>query len=174
MDTIEVWGGVFHGLHRGKVGVYTHADGHTYAGAHEGAMAHGYGVLKGSVGNTYSGQFANGRSHGHAEVHWADGDVYYFLYEHGNLVHSARVDANGACYYDNQPCGADHADFAALKDAAQQATVRTCPYPHPTQCPRRRPYPDARAVRFSHCARFWCLASARGTRRAGACGCVCG
>jgi hypothetical protein len=137
MDEIELFSRVYHGIHGGNVGVYTHEDGSTYAGAQEGGNAHGYGVLTYSHGDTRSGQLANGRSHGHAEVHWADGDVYYFLYEHGNLVHTAYVEPNGACFYDGVPCGADQADFAALKAAAQQAGVRACPYPHPTQCPRR-------------------------------------
>jgi hypothetical protein len=149
MDTIEVWGGVFHGVHRGSVGVYTHEDGHTYAGAHEGAMAHGYGVLKGSVGNTYSGQFANGRSHGHVEVYWPDGDVVYWLYEHGKEVHCAHVKPNGACDYDDERCGADHAGLVALKATAQRAGVRNTRIPA-----RKRPDTCARTHVLCMCICF--------------------
>ncbi len=46
MGKIEVNGGAFHGVHRGNVGVYTHEDGSTYAGEHDGGQAHGYGVRR--------------------------------------------------------------------------------------------------------------------------------
>ena len=45
MDTVTVRGDIFRGTHYGSVGVYTHAYGYTYAGAHEGGKAHGEGVL---------------------------------------------------------------------------------------------------------------------------------
>ncbi len=131
MDTIELKDyGVFHGTHRGSLGVYTDEEnGSTYAGERVDAVAHGYAVFKWSNGNTISGQFANGRWHGHREYHRPGGDVEYQLCEHGNFVHSATVRSDGACFYDNQPCGADHADYVALNAAAQQAAVRTCPAP---------------------------------------------
>jgi hypothetical protein len=181
MDTVELkdWGvakngwGVFRGTHRGSVGVYTHQDGHTYAGErNEGGVAHGFGVLTNSTGITSSGQFADGHWHGHREYRWAREAVDYVLCERGNPVHFARVYPR-ECLYDHKPCDADHADFAALKDAAQRAAVRT----PPTRIQR-----NARAVgrttthapfRFSHCARFWCLASARRFRRACASVLVC-
>jgi hypothetical protein len=133
MDTVELtrWG-VFRGTHYGSVGVYTNKDGHTYAGERKGDVAHGHGVVT-YDGNTYSGQFADGDWHGHREVHWADGDVYYGLWECGKSVHYAHLRPNGDCFYDNQPCGADYAGHLALKAAAQQAGVRTRPYPHSTQ-----------------------------------------
>jgi hypothetical protein len=110
------------------VGVYTHANGHTYAGErNERGLAHGEGVVTQSDGTTLSGQLADGRWHGHRERHCADGDVDYELCERGNFVHTARVRPDGACFYDNEPCGADRADFAKLKDAAQRAAVRTPP-----------------------------------------------
>ena len=139
MDTIEVNGYVFDGVYCGNVGVYTHEDGHTYhtyIGEHEGGKAHGYGVGHGSNGDTVSAQYVNGRWDGHGEVRWVNGDVGYYLWEHGNRVHFARVEANGACFYDKQPCGADHADLVALKAAAQEPAV--CPNSHPRpQSPRR-------------------------------------
>jgi hypothetical protein len=146
MGTIKIKGLVFRGTHYGSVGVYAHERRGTYAGGRKGGVAHGEGVLTWSNGSTYSGQFADGEWHGHREAHWANGDVYYELYERGKLVHFARVRRNGdcdyergelvhyalvwpdgACDYDGEPCGADHADFAALKDAAQQAGVRMPP-----------------------------------------------
>ena len=182
MDTVELAGwGVFRGTHYGSVGVYTNA-GAAYAGGRKavGARAHGQGVGMLSDGRTYSGQLADGNWHGHREVHWANGDVGYRLFERGKRVHSARVRPDGDCFYDDEPCGADHADFAKLQTAAQQAGVRTCPLPAsnampaPSAIPRR-----TRRFGFSHCARFWCLPSARGSRRASAsvrvcmCACVC-
>ncbi len=128
MDTVELKGyGVFRGTHCGSVGVYTHEDGHTYAGGHEGTVAHGEGVVTYSPGTTYSGQLADGRWHGHREEHHAHGGVGYILYERGSVVHGACVEADGACEYDGERCGTDHAGFAALKDAAQQAGVRMPP-----------------------------------------------
>ncbi len=136
---VFVLGRDFRGVHHGNVGVYTHKGGSTYAGAHEGGKAHGYGVIKSCYGYTSSGQLANGGWHGHSELHCANGDVVYALCEHGNPVHRARVFANGACVYGNQPCGADHAGIVALKAAAQQAGVRNAssriPHPRP-QRPR--------------------------------------
>ena len=174
MDEIELFGSVLHGVHRGNVGVYTDEDGSTYAGEHAGGKAHGHGVLTYSDGHTHSGQLADGDWHGHGERHYANGAVDYELWERGNGVHSARVRPDGACDYDFQPCGADHAGFAKLQAAAQQAGVRTCPYPHPTQATRRRPNPDARAVRFSRALVFdaWRRPAALGVR-AQVCACVC-
>jgi hypothetical protein len=153
MGTIGIGGSIFHGVHCGDVGVYTSKGGSTYAGAHE---AHGYGVVTGSDGTTYSGQLANGKYHGHAEAHWPDGDVTYSLYEHDGCVHCARVERNGACEYDHQPCGADHAGHVALKAAAQQAAVRirpipASPQPRP-QRPRRGRNRGARAVACLACS----------------------
>ncbi len=120
MDTIELKGcGVFHGAHRGNVGVYKDKDGRTYAGQRKGAVAHGYGVVTWSDGRTSSGQFANGDWHGHVEIHYANGDVWYQLCERGKRVHFARVRPDGQCEYDGEPCGADHAGHVALK-------VRVC------------------------------------------------
>jgi hypothetical protein len=148
MDTIKLKGylGVFRGTHYGSVGVYTREFGgvDTYAGTREG-VAHGEGVVTQSNGTTVSGQFADGDRHGHSEWHYAGGDVYYVLYERGNIVHSAYVRPDGACRYDDQPCGADHVGFAALKAAAQQAGVCT----PPTRIQRKpapSAEPDARAV----------------------------
>ena len=169
MGTIEVNGYVFDGVYCRNLGVYTHEDGHTYAGAHKGGKAHGYGVGHGSNGDTVSAQYANGRWDGHGEVHWVNGDVRYYLWEHGNPVHSARVEANGACFYDGEPCGADHADLAKLKDAAQRATVRT----PPTRIQR-----NARAVgrTATHAASAFARASVLVPRvgpRLSACVCAC-
>ncbi len=128
VDTIEVFDEVWRGMRCGNVGVYTDPeDGNTYAGEREGAYAHGYGVYKSSDGYTASGQFANGSWNGYREAHgfYGDGVVDYSLYEGGiNPVHRAIVRPNGACEYDDQPCGADHTDHVALKAAAQQAGVR--------------------------------------------------
>ncbi len=181
MDTIKLEGAVFRGTDYGGVGVYTDEEyGHTYAGErNERGKAHGFGVLTRSDGYTFSGQFADGDLHGHFADHCADGDVGYALFERGKQVLTAHVRPDGACFYRGKPCGADHADFAALIAAAQQAGVRM----PPTRIQR-----NARAVgrtathapfRFSHSARFWCLASARGVGRAYAsvrvcmCACVC-
>jgi hypothetical protein len=138
MDTIKISGVIgwwnFHGVHRSNAGVYTRKDGccrlaggATYAGGRKGGVAHGEGVLTLSNGDTVSGQFADGHWHGHCERHYTNGDVYYGLYERGKLssVHHARVFANGRCFYDDEPCGVDHPDFAALQAAAQRAGVRT-------------------------------------------------
>ncbi len=156
MGTVELKRlGVFRGTHYGSVGVYTHEDGHTYAGErNEGDLAHGHGVVTYSDGTTDSGQLANGHWHGNSEVHWADtGDVYYGLWERGKSVHSAYVRPNGACDYDHEPCGADHADFAALKAAAQQAGVRT----PPTRI-QRKPAPSAETRRTRRSV-FFCTRS---------------
>ena len=152
MDTVEIkgWlGGVFRGTHYGSVGVYTHKSGDTYAGGHEGGKAHGHGVLTRSNGTTWSGQLADGDWHGHSEYHWADGDVGYRLYERGNEVHYARVRPNGACFYDGKPCGADHAGFAKLKDAAQRAGVRTPPTRIQRNARAVRPRPRRTPLRLS-------------------------
>ncbi len=45
MDEIELFSKVYRGVHRFNVGVYTDEDGSTYAGAHERAKAHGFGVV---------------------------------------------------------------------------------------------------------------------------------
>jgi hypothetical protein len=127
MDTIKLQGEVFHGTHYGSVGVYTDARRATYAGEHKNVVAHGHGVVTWSNGHTWSGQFADGRWHGHMEDHRADGDVGYALYERDRPVLRARVYPDGDCFYDGEPCGADHAGHAALKAAAQQAGVRMPP-----------------------------------------------
>ncbi len=176
MDTVELGGHIYRGTHYGSVGVYTHANGHTYAGERKGDVAHGHGVVTWSNGDTVSGRLADGYWHGPREYHRADGAVDYQLCERGDGVHFGRVRPDGACV--RKRLRADHAGHAALKAAAQQAGVRTCPSPHPTQCPRRRPNPDARRSAFAR-ARFWGLASAGGFGRACAsvrvcmCACVC-
>ena len=175
MDTVKTPWGVFRGTHCGSVGVYTHEDGSTYAGGHEGGKAHGEGVLTYSNGRTASGQFADGEWHGHREDHYANGVVVYVLYERGSTVHCACVRPDGDCFYDNVPCGADRADFAKLRAAAQRAGVRICPYPHPTQCPRRSAEPRRTrrfgfrtALGFGACRR----PAALGVRLQ-VCACVC-
>jgi len=169
MDTVEFkngWG-VFRGTHYGSVGVYTHEYGRTYAGErNERGVAHGEGVLTYSGGYTYSGQLADGHWHGHVEVQWANGDVDYCLFERGKEVHSARVEPDGACFYDYEPCGADHADFAKLKADTQRAGVRMPPTRIQRNARAVRPNPRRTPLRFSRALRFWCLASARGSRRA--------
>ncbi len=146
MDTIEVYGAVHHGNHCGNMGVYTHERYGTYSGEREGGKAHGFGVYKYSDGETCSGQLASGTWHGHSEYRCADGDVDYDLWERGKKVHSARVEADGACFYDNKPCGADHVGLVALKANAQPAAVRTCP-------PSRIPIPARKQTRNA-CVRF--------------------
>jgi hypothetical protein len=138
MDTVEFegLGGVYRGTHYGSVGVYTNANGHTYAGGRKGNLVHGYGVVTQTNGFTFSGQLADGRCHGHCERHFANGDVCYDLFERKQeeddeglpaQVHVAIVGPDGDCDYDGERCSADHADFAALKAAAQQAGVRMPP-----------------------------------------------
>ncbi len=134
----EVAGLVCHGVHCGNVGVYTSKDGSIYGGAHAGGKAHGFGVYKGSQGVTASGQRANGLFHGHVEYHYADGDIDYYLFEHRNIVRYARVELNGACVYDDEPCWPHHAGHVALKAAAQQAGVRNS-LPHPPHPRPQRP-----------------------------------
>jgi hypothetical protein len=176
MDTVELFGHIFRGTHYGSVGVYKHEDGHTYAGErNEGGKAHGFGVATLSDGNTYSGQFADGQGHGHREVHYADGVVDYGLYERGKVVHTARVYPDGRCVYDDEPCGADHADFAALKDAAQQAAVRMPPTRIQRNARARRPKPRRpRRFGFRTALGFGALRrpAASGVR-AQVCACVC-
>ena len=135
-------------------------DGHdTYAGGVAGGTFDGRGVLKWSCGHTWYCEFAAGEYHGYSAHHCAEGSVYYFLHERGKSVHFAFVYANPYCDYDHKSCGADHADFVALKVAAQQATVRTATAPaarHPTAPPWgfvrvvRARVPRS-AVAFSHC-----------------------
>jgi hypothetical protein len=149
MDTVELYdffGGVFRGTHYGSVGVYRHVHGRTYAGERKGGVPHGHGEVTDSYGDKYSGQFADGQWHGHCERHHASGHVDYLLYERGYQAHFARVYPDGALVYDFQTCGDDHADFVALKAAAQQAGVRTCPLPASNASRRRRPNRDAHAV----------------------------
>jgi hypothetical protein len=182
----------FFGTHCGSVGVYTSKYGDTYAGERKGDVAHGYGVLTREADSfdmmIVSGQFADGELHSHGEEHRIYA-VYYHLYERGDYVHHAgvhvprdvgyelyelnpnpeehraRVEADGDCSYENQPCGADHADFVALKAAAQQAAVRM-PLPASNASPHRRPKPDARAIRFSRALGFgaWPRPAALGVR----------
>ena len=160
----------YHGISLDGRGVFKATIGRTFAGQCKGGYACGLGVVTYSDGTTWSGQFAYGRWDGHRETHWADGDVDYDLCERGNRVHRARVKPDGDCEYDYKPCGADHADFAALIAAAQQAGVRM---------PPTRIHRKARAIgrnrrtrRFGFRTRS-ILVPGVGPRRAGACGCVC-
>ena len=84
--------------------------------------------------------------HGYREYHYADGGVDYGLHERGKRVHSAFVRHDGACFYGDERCGADHADFVALQAAAQQAGVRTPPTRIQRNARAVRPNRDARAV----------------------------
>jgi hypothetical protein len=129
----------------GNVGMDTHEHHQSdsdddmrvsYCGGKEGALPHGYGV-SGTHGLVCAGQFAQGIMHGYFELLSLDnGDRVYMLCEHNRPVHGAVVRADGACTYDNEPCGADHADHVALKAAAQEPAV--CPNSHPRpQSPRR-------------------------------------
>ncbi len=131
MDTVELESYIYRGTHRGSVGLYTLQEGGAYCGyaggRNEGGVAHGEGVVTWYNGTTFSGQLADGHWHGHREVHYTNGDVVYELYERGNKVHSAHVRPDGDCLYDGKPCGADHADFAKLQAASQQAGVRMPP-----------------------------------------------
>ena len=129
---------VWRGTVVGGLGVLTSEDGYTYAGGVAGGTFDGRGVFKYSNGSTDYCELAAGEDHGYREVHSAGGDVFYFLFERGKEVHSAFVFAHGNCDYDGKSCGADHAGHAALKVAAQQATVRTATAPaarHPTAPP---------------------------------------
>jgi hypothetical protein len=190
MDTVELkgygFGGVYRGTHYGSVGVYTHKDGHTYAGErNEGGKAQGEGVLTCSDGTTVSGQRADGHWHGHREEHRANGEVYYGLWERGNWVHFARVRPDGDCEYDCKRCGADRADFVALKNAAQQAGVRMPPTRIQRNARARRPNPRrTRRFGFRTALGFgaWRRPAALGVRvqvcacvyvRASVCACPC-
>jgi hypothetical protein len=93
--------------------------------------------------------------------HCAHRDVGYSLCERGQRVHCARVRPDGDCFYDNEPCGADHADVAKLKDAAQRAGVRMPPTRIQRNA-RRRPKPPRTPLRFSRALGF----GACGSRRA--------
>jgi hypothetical protein len=174
MDTIKLDGAIYRGTHYGSVGVYTdRADGSTYAGGREGGVAHGEGVLTWSHGTTYSGQLADGDWHGHREYHCADADVYYYqLYERGNKVHTALVRSDGACFYDNKLCRADHAGLAKLKAAAQQAGVRM----PPARIQRNARAVTRRTRRFGFRTALGFGASSRPAAfgmRLQACACVC-
>ncbi len=143
--TVEIqWNdSVWRGVVVGGRGVLTSDDGSTYAGGVAGGKFDGRGVFKWSDGYTDYCELAAGEDHGYWERHYANGTVDYFQHERGNIVHSAYVYADGRCVYnfcdyDREFCGADHADFAALQAAAQQATVRTATAPaarHPTAPP---------------------------------------
>ena len=159
--TVEIqwFGRVWRGAVVGGRGVLTSDDGGTYAGGVAGGAFDGRGVVKWSNGRTDYRELAAGGDHGYQEWHCADRTVHYYLHERGKYVHTAYVYADGRCLYDNKSCGADHADHAALKVAAQQATVRTATAPaarHPTAPPWgfvrvvRARVPRS-AVAFSHC-----------------------
>ena len=125
--TVEIqWKGrVWRGAVVGGRGVLTSDKyGDTYAGGVAGGTFDGRGVVKWANGTTSYCELAAGEYHGYLEWHYADGTVYYCLFERGDRVHFARVFADGRCLYDGKSCGADHAGLAALKVAAQQATVR--------------------------------------------------
>ncbi len=138
--TVEIqWEGrVWRGAVVGGLVVLTSDKGDTYAGGVAGGKFDGRGVVKWSNGATFYCELAAGEYHGYRDYHWADGDVWYYLHERGNTAQFAHVYADGRCLYDGKSCGADHAGLAALKTAAQQATVRTATAPaarHPTAPP---------------------------------------
>ena len=138
--TVEIrWrGSVWSGVVVGGRGVLTSDDGDTYAGGVAGGTFDGRAVVKWSNGYTSYCELAAGDDHGYREAHSASGGVYYYLHERGNRpVHYAVVFADGNCRYDDEYCGADHAGLAALKAAAQQATVRP-PQPPPPLAIRPR------------------------------------
>ena len=147
--TVEIqWNGrVWCGVVVGGRGVLTNDKGDTYAGGVAGGKFDGRGVFKLSHGDTSYCELAAGKYHGYREIHYAYGTVGYSLHERGKEVHYARVFADGRCGYDYEDCGADHAGHAALKVAAQQATVRP-PQPQPLAIrPRRRGVLCASCVR---------------------------
>ena len=153
--TVEIRGKglVWRGAVVGGRGVLTRDGGHTYAGGVAGGAFDGRGVVKWSDGDTEYCELAAGEYHGYREVHSAGGGVYYFLHERGKHVQRALVQTHGYCEYNEFKCGADHAGLAALKAAAQQATVRP-PQPQSlawgfVRVVRAR-VPSS-AVAFSHC-----------------------
>ena len=160
--TVEIhWASyVWSGAVVGGRGVLTSDKyGDTYAGGVAGGTFDGRGVVKWSDGGTDYCDLAAGVAHGYSEGHYASGNVRYWLHARGEEVHDAYVCADGDCEYDNKSCGADHADFAALKAAAQRATVRTATAAaarHPTAPPWgfvrvvRARVPRS-AVAFSNC-----------------------
>jgi hypothetical protein len=151
-------GSVWRGVVADALGVLKSDAGDTYAGGVSGGVPDGRAMIKWSDGRTEYFELAAGERHGYREVHYSHGDVWYFVHERGKTVHSARVDADGRCDYDNEyNVGADHAGLVALKAAAQQATVRLPPKP--------RRSPSIRAA-VGLCAR---LARARARRCAFLC-----
>jgi hypothetical protein len=172
MGQIELNGAVWRGTQCGALGlgVYTppwsegkddkKRECNTYAGGHADGKADGYAVIKHSSG-THSGQFVAGAHHGYAEYHHSCGAVHYYLHEHGTEVRSAYVSADGQyCSYDRQACGAAHAEFVALKKAAQHAGVR--PPTHRTH-DRTRAKAHARACMpcMRACTCWYALCTAR-------------
>jgi hypothetical protein len=135
---LEWNGSIWRGVVVGALGVLTRDDRSTYTGGVTGGMPDGRGVIKWYSGNTEYCELAAGKLHGYSEDHWANGTVGYWLYERGEVVHSACASADGNCSYDRKPCEADHAGLVALKAAVQQATVRAPPSPCSPSDRRRR------------------------------------
>jgi hypothetical protein len=203
MGEIQLNGVVWRGNQRGELGMYKSKDGNTYAGTVKDSMGDGYGVIKyrsddsdnilkfssiskhcrSYCGYTACGEFAAGVWHGFAEVYYDDGNIGYGMYAHGKLVHHARVHSGGGCEYDGEYCEYDgdyHADFIALKVAAQQAGVRV-PAPSDirrTRVARLRPHSAPWfCVRMHGCifvlGESAVVCSFRVCMRACACTCVC-
>jgi hypothetical protein len=141
------------GVRIGGKGVYTGAEGHTYRGRANDAMADGLGVLTYPTGGTWSGKWSAGARHGHGVGHTTYGAVGYYLYDtatrvrhRGTDVHCAYVRANGMCEYDRHPCAADDVRPLVLMAAALPVAVRHTAW---TAAPDRHAVHGAIAARGS-------------------------
>ena len=129
MTEINAFGRTYVGTAEGDHGVFTDSDGNVYAGqiANDSACV---GVATDTDGYTFFVECdADGEEHGRWLGCNADGDTWYYRYEHGNYKESARLHADGTCYYDGEHCRADFAPFAALKAMVVPIKARPPPVP---------------------------------------------
>jgi hypothetical protein len=134
MTEIEFRGLTYIGTADGEYGVFTKNIGGSsvYAGkiVHRCASV---GVFTSTYGTTeYVECNADGKWHGRYLRCDADGGTVYALMEHGITKESARLRADGRCYYNGKAC---RADFAALQAKVLPIKAR------PHQRPHSRPLP---------------------------------
>ncbi len=147
MTEIKFWGGTYRGTAEGDHGVFTdNCNGDVWAGQ----IADGFARV--GVNTFFVECDADGKPHGRWLACWADGDTEYSRYEHGKPKESALLCADGTCEYNDEPCRADYAPFAALQAMVVpiKARPRTrAPHSRLSLCRILSPHPPAsRSNRF--------------------------
>jgi hypothetical protein len=130
MTEINAFGGTYRGTAEGDHGVFTHRDGHVYAGQIAGDSAC-VGVFTWTDGDTWFVECdADGKEHGRWLYCIAGGNTWYIRYEHGSRKEHAVLRANGTCEYDGKACRADYAPFVALRAMVVPIKARPPLVPH--------------------------------------------